>query len=233
MVLLLLMIGGIAIILNTGFIHRDTTAASTAHVGKFRYLALGDSYTIGEGVLVDDRWPMQLADQLRRGGVDLSDPMIIARTGWTTGDLLAAMDEAKPTGPFDLVTVLIGVNNQYQGRSRDVYRQQFVELMKRAIALANGKASHVVVLSIPDWGVSPFARQRDGKQIAAEIDQFNVINLEETKKLGARHVDITPGTRRAAEHLDWFGEDGLHPTRPQYKAWTDETINTARAALTE
>ena len=236
-VLALIAIIAAAIYLGTGLripnsIQADATAVvSPEHTGKYHFLALGDSYTIGESVPPADRWPMQLANQIRSGGIDLGDPLIIARTGWTTGNLLAAMDAAKLTDKFDLITILIGVNNQFQGRSEDEYRSQFVELLHRAIALANGNASHVVVLSIPDWGVSPFGRQVDGKKIAAAIDRFNQINREETAKIDAVYVNITPSSRRAATQPDWFADDGLHPTRAQYGDWITAAIKPVRAAL--
>src|SRR3954453_11153972 len=158
---------------------------STAPRSHSRYLALGDSYTIGESVAVADRYPVQLARELKLG-----EPEIIAKTGWTTDELSAAidkaMDKADPHGPYDLVTLLIGVNNQYRGRSADEYRTQFAGLLQRAIGFAGGNAQHVIVVSIPDWGVTPFAEGRDRAKIAREIDQFNAINREEAKRAGAK-----------------------------------------------
>ncbi|WP_282298557.1 GDSL-type esterase/lipase family protein, partial [Stenotrophomonas sp. PS02289] len=122
-----------------------------------RYLALGDSYTIGEGVAEQGRWPVQLSAALRAAGVDIADPQIIATTGWTTDELDAGIDAAAPQGPFDLVTLLIGVNNQYRGRSVDEYRTQFSALLQRALGFAGQRAQRVLVLAIPDWGVTPFA----------------------------------------------------------------------------
>jgi lysophospholipase L1-like esterase len=144
-----------------------------------RFLALGDSYTIGESVAVADRWPNQLAAQLRKDGVEMADPEIIARTGWTTDELSSAIDAAKPKGPYALVTLLIGVNNQYRGRDAEQYRKEFAALLHRAIAFAGGDPKRVVVVSIPDWGVTPFAANRDRAKIGAEIDHFNAINTEE------------------------------------------------------
>jgi lysophospholipase L1-like esterase len=207
------------------------TPASPAYMGKLRYLALGDSYTIGERVPADQRWPMQLAKRMRKDGFDLSDPLIIARTGWTTDDLLGAIDRVKLTDKFDLVTLLIGVNNQFQGRSEDEYRQQFAQLLTEAIAFADKKAGHVVVLSIPDWGATPFGQQYDSKKIGAEIDRFNAINRQETAKVGVRYVDITPQSRSVATQPDLVADDGLHPSRKEYDAWVDATLDTARKAL--
>jgi len=177
-----------------------------------RYLALGDSYTIGESVAPEERFPNQLARTLGIG-----EPQIIAKTGWTTDELDAAIDAADPKGPFDLVTLLIGVNNQYRGRSADEYRAQFIALLQRAIGFAGGDAKRVIVVSIPDWGVTPFAASRDRAKIAREIDQFNAINREEARRAGARYVDITPISRGADPAL--VAADGLHPSGKQYAEW--------------
>jgi lysophospholipase L1-like esterase len=177
-----------------------------------RYLALGDSYTIGESVAEAERFPVQLAREL-----GYAEPQIIARTGWTTDELNAAIDEANPQGPFDLVSLLIGVNNQYRGRSADEYRTQFTALLGRAIGFAGGDARKVVVVSIPDWGVTPFAEGRDRAQIAREIDQFNAINREEAIRAGARYVDITPISRGNDAAL--VATDKLHPSGKQYTEW--------------
>lgn len=195
-------------------------ASSEPHA---RYLALGDSYTIGESVAESDRYPVQLAHALKIG-----EPQIIAKTGWTTDELNAAIDKADPHGPYDLVTLLIGVNNQYRGRSADEYRQQFVGLLQRAIGFAGGKAKNVVVISIPDWGVTPFAKDRDRAKIGREIDQFNAINREETVKAGARYVDITPESRKAADDKSLVAEDGLHPSGKMYSEWTQMIVYNLR-----
>jgi lysophospholipase L1-like esterase len=176
-----------------------------------RYLALGDSYTIGESVAASDRFPVQLARQLKLG-----DPEIIAKTGWTTDELNAAIDAAKPHGPYGLVTLLIGVNNQYRGRDADEYRREFAALLQRAIGFAGGNAKHVVVVSIPDWGVTPFAEGRDRTKIGHEIDHFNAINREETQRAGARYADITPVSRR---NKTLVAPDGLHPSAAMYGEW--------------
>lgn len=194
------------------------------------YLALGDSYSIGEGVAVAGRWPMQLAARLRDEGVALNDPTIIATTGWTTDELTAAMDAACFTPPYDLVSLLIGVNNQYRGRDADNYRDEFRQLLEQAIALAGHRASHVVVLSIPDWGVTPFAREsgRDVARIAAELDVHNAVAREEVQRSGARWVDITGISRH---HPGLLAEDGLHPSAKQYTLWMEKALPAARAIL--
>jgi lysophospholipase L1-like esterase len=197
----------------SGMSTSDTPAATTpASVEHTRYLALGDSYTIGESVPESDRFPVQLARQL-----GLGDPQIIAKTGWTTDELNAAIDAAHPTGPYELVTLLIGVNNQYRGRDAEQYRGEFAALLQRAIGFAGGKASNVIVVSIPDWGVTPFAEGRDRAKIGAEIDHYNAINREETMKAGAKYADITPVSRVSDPAL--FAGDGLHPSGKQYAEW--------------
>ena len=193
-----------------------------------RILALGDSYTIGEAVEVHERWSMQLAAMLRAEGTGVSDPLIVARTGWTTDELSSAIDETNPTGPFDIVTLLIGVNNQYRGRALDEYREQFRALLVRAVAFAGGDAAHVVVLSIPDWGLTPFADGRDRRQIASEIDAFNASNREETLRAGAHYVDITVVSRQKPELV---ASDGLHPSGAMYEEWARLAMPTVRRVL--
>jgi lysophospholipase L1-like esterase len=193
-----------------------------------RFLALGDSYTIGESVAVADRWPNQLMRELRKRGVETGEPQIIAKTGWTTDELSSAIDAAKPSGRFDLVTLLIGVNNQYRGRDAEQYRKEFAALLKRAIGFAGGDAKRVVVVSIPDWGVTPFAASRDRAKIAAEIDRFNAINAEETKRAGAKYADITPISRKSPTLV---APDGLHPSAAMYAQWVTVILPQAEAAL--
>lgn len=195
-----------------------------------RYLALGDSYSIGEGVPEAGRWPMQLAVRLRREGVALDDPTIVAATGWTTDELSAAMDSTGFTPPYDLVSLLIGVNNQYRGRSADEFRSEFQRLLERAIGLAGGRAGSVLVLSIPDWGVTPFAHGsgRDVLRIANELDVYNAIAQEETERAGARFVDITGISR---QHPALLADDGLHPSAAQYALWTEAAVPAALAML--
>jgi lysophospholipase L1-like esterase len=194
-------------------------------------LSLGDSYTIGESVAPADRWPAQLAGMLREEGNDLGEPRIIGQTGWTTDELDAAITSANPRGPFRLVTLLVGVNNQYRGRSAEEYRGEFRGLLQRAIGFAGGRANRVIVLSIPDWGVTPFAAGRDRKQIAREIDHFNRINREETDRAGARYVDITPVSRQAATERELTADDGLHPSGLMYREWARLVLPAARIAL--
>lgn len=194
-----------------------------------KFLALGDSYTIGEGVESAERWPVQLAAALRARGETLDDPLIIATTGWTTDELAAGMASRAPSGTFDLVTLLIGVNNQYRGRSLEEYRTQFEALLSTAIGYAGGVAARVLVLSIPDWGVTPFAEGRDRAAVAAAIDAFNSEAAEIVGERGARWVDITPISRE--RHEGWEAADGLHPSGAQYARWATAAMDAAAAAL--
>ncbi|MBB3227926.1 lysophospholipase L1-like esterase [Luteibacter sp. Sphag1AF] len=196
------------------------------------YLALGDSYTIGEGVDPAGRWPDQLVARLRTDGVTIEDPQIIATTGWTTDELSAAIDTATLARHYDLVTLFIGVNNQYRGRPAEEYREQFLALLTRAMAFA-GDARRVVVVSIPDWGVTAFAQDRDRAAIGRDIDIFNAIARDETIRAHARWADITPASRIAGAQPDMLVADGLHPSAAQYALWTDVIEPMARAALKE
>jgi lysophospholipase L1-like esterase len=184
-----------------------------------RFLALGDSYTIGQGVAEDARWPMLLAVQLRAQGSMIADPEIIATTGWTTDDLAQALDQRQPRGTYDLVTLLIGVNDQYGGRDAEDYRPRFRALLGRAIELAGARSAHVIVVSIPDWSVTPFATRFDAAEITAEISRYNAVNREETQRAGAHYIDITPNSRMAAGDASLLADDGLHPSAKMYAAW--------------
>jgi lysophospholipase L1-like esterase len=168
---------------------------------------------------------------LRARRVAVADPVIVARTGWTTDELSNGIDAARPAGSFGLVTLLIGVNNQYRNRSTDEYRTQFRALLARAISFADSKASRVIVLSIPDWGVTPFALGRDRTRIATEIDAFNAINRDETVRAGARYVDIAPMSRRAAAENALVAGDGLHPSAAMYAEWAALALPVAVEAL--
>ena len=196
-----------------------------------RYLALGDSYTIGEAVREAGRFPVQLAERLRADGVDVATPEVVARTGWTTHELSGGIDSAGPVGPYDLVTLLIGVNNQYRGRPLDEYRQQFRQLVQRALGFAAGARERVIVISIPDWGVTPFAAGRDRDAIGREIDAFNEVNKDEANREGVRYVDITPISRRAKEEPNLVADDGLHPSAEMYRLWVELLLPEAVAAL--
>ena len=198
-------------------------------VDTLSYLALGDSYTIGESVEKAEKWPVQLAEGLRAEGLAVSDPLIIARTGWTTDELAAGIEEAVVEGSYDLVSLLIGVNNQYRGRELEEYRVQFVDLLHQAIAFAGGDPGRVLVLSIPDWGVMPFAEGRDRARIATEIDAFNLAARDESEAAGAVYVDITEISREATTDATLVAGDGLHPSAAMYARWVEEALEVVRA----
>jgi len=207
-------------------------AAGTSPTARF--LALGDSYTIGEGVDAQQRWPNQLATQLRERGIAIGDPEIVARTGWTTDELSAAMDAHSFHPPYALVTLLIGVNNQYRGRDLANYRTEFRALLQRAIELAAGRPARVVVVSTPDWGVTPFghASGRDVAQVALEIDAYNVANVEIATMLHVHYVDVTAISRVRGGDADMLVGDGLHPSAMMYQRWTEAILPVAKQALT-
>jgi len=207
-----------------------THATPTGAASK-RMLSLGDSYTIGESVSSDDRWPVDLAGMLRSSGIDVADPTIIARTGWTTRDLSAAIDDTRPRGPFDLVTLLIGVNDQYRGRSPEEYRPQFRLALSRAMTQAGRHPESVIVISIPDWGVTPHAQGRDRGRIAAEIDAFNAVNRDEATAAGTHYVDVTGLSRLAAGDRNLVAADGLHPSAAMYVQWARAILPIASSIL--
>jgi len=206
---------------------------STADKPKtaLRFLALGDSYTIGEGVAVHERWPVQLARRLRETGVNVADPTIIARTGWTTSELQSGMDLRPPQGTYDLVTLQIGVNNQFRGLDTGAFQRELDALLQRAIACAGGQPQSVIVLSIPDWSATPFAEGRDRATISASIDRFNTRNARQAEQHGCRYVDVTPASRRAEADRALLAADGLHPSATMYAHWVELTLPIARQIL--
>jgi acyl-CoA thioesterase-1 len=203
----------------------------TEQAKEMRYLALGDSYTVGEGVDEAQSWPVQLAAALHQHGACVAEPVIIAQTGWTTDELMVSIQQKNPGGRFELVSLLIGVNNQYQGRGMAEYRTQFRALLLKAIDFAAGEADHTLVLSIPDWGVTPFAEGQDRRRIAAEIDRFNAVNREEAQELGARYVDVTSISRQAITDPVLIAVDGLHLSGKMYQLWVQLILPEALAAL--
>jgi len=211
---------------------RGTDSPTPASRQPVRYLALGDSYTIGESVPENERWPVQLTRQIEAssqlGSIELT---LIARTGWTTDELWKGIEQTSLTPPYDLVSLLIGVNNQYRGRPLQEYREQFRFLLGKAIEYAGNDPKNVFVVSIPDWGITPFAAGRNSAQIAAEIDAFNAINREEAQAAGAAYVDITPYSRTAVSDPALIAPDGLHPSGKMYAGWVERILPVALEAL--
>jgi lysophospholipase L1-like esterase len=189
---------------------------------QYSFLALGDSYTIGESVLPQDNFPNQTTRLLGKDGFGFNLPDIVAKTGWTTDELQTAINTRTFLPKYDFVTLLIGVNNQYRGRTVDNYKPEFESLLKQAIQFAGNDTSHVIVLSIPDWGATPFAAGRDRVQIAKEIDEYNAANKMIAAAYKVHYIDITPGTREALTDPSLVAGDGLHPSAKEYKRWAEK-----------
>ena len=194
------------------------TAVDTIHK---TYLALGDSYTIGQSVADTERFPVQTVRLLREQNIIINNPDIIATTGWTTGNLLDALNNNPPKKTYSVVSILIGVNNQCQGKSLDEYKTQFTELLYKAIFYAGNNKNHVFVLSIPDYSVTPFASGSDTAKIAQEIDAFNAANKNISLNAAVQYLDITPISRDAKNDPTLIAYDGLHPSAIQYKKWSE------------
>jgi lysophospholipase L1-like esterase len=192
---------------------------------KYTYLALGDSYTIGESVSESERFPILLTEELRKRDYEIDDPLIIAKTGLTT-------DEKEPIGKFDFVTLLIGVNNQYRGRDSEEFRKEFVQLLNRASGYTQS-IKNVIVVSIPDWGVTPFAieKGRDPQKVGEEIELYNSIKKEETERAGAHYIYITDISKEAKNDESLLAEDKLHPSEKMYSLWVDRIFPVAKQIL--
>ena len=162
---------------------------------------------------------MQLVAACNTRRLSIAVPIIIAKTGWTTDELQVGIAKTYPKGIFDLVSLQIGVNNQYRGRSVEEYRQQFCELLEQGIEFAGGDAKKLLVLSIPDWSITPFAKDHNRDQVRAEIDQFNTANRSVSKMAGVHYIDITPSSRKAAQDQTLLASDGLHPSGKMYATW--------------
>lgn len=199
------------------------------------YLALGDSYTIGEMVAAPDNFPNQVTALMKADIPGFASPRIIARTGWTTDELkngIIAADNADPLrSSYEFVSLLIGVNDQYRGRTVENYKPEFEELLQKAIQYAGNRADRVVVLSIPDWGVTPFAEGRDRAQIAREIDVYNAANKEIALRYNVHYIDITPWTREAAQDQTLLAGDRLHPSGKEYRRWAVRVVQYFRSKI--
>lgn len=186
------------------------------------YLVLGDSYTIGEQILLAESFPYQVVQILRSKGIEIYAPEIIAKTGWTTDELSVAIERTTFLKQYDLVSLLIGVNNQYRGRSADEYQKEFEGLLKKAICFAGNDPAKVFVLSIPDWGTTPFAEGRDRNSIAQEIDAYNEACKNSTEKYGSHFIEITRSQRKDNDMPGMLAADGLHPSGKEYAKWADK-----------
>jgi lysophospholipase L1-like esterase len=188
-----------------------------------KYLALGDSYTIGESVDYSENFPSQTAQLLNQEGLtEFKLCKLIAVTGWTTDELAKAIASEKPSHDFDWVTLLIGVNNQYRNRSAEEYSWQLYSLMCQSILFAKGNPKQVIVLSIPDWGLTPFNKDRDKTETSAQIDAYNAINMSISQEMGCHYIDITTSTRLHAEDTDYLANDLLHYSKKEYAIWANK-----------
>jgi lysophospholipase L1-like esterase len=186
---------------------------------EVKLLALGDSYTIGESVALSSRWPMQFVDSLQKRGVDCLQPKIIATTGWRTDNLKTAISRTKfKDEKYNLVSLLIGVNNYYQGKTVESYAPEFEDLLKTAIQLAGGDKSSVFVLSIPDYGYTPFGKENQQK-ITEGIDAYNAVNKSISERYEVKYYNITDISRRGLAEADLVASDGLHPSEKMYSEW--------------
>lgn len=189
-----------------------------------KFLALGDSYTIGESVEEDKRWPVQLVKVLTTKGYKCHSPEIIATTGWRTDDLKKSITNSQSSKDYNLVSLLIGVNNQYQNKSMNTYAADFEALLNLAIEFAGNDKSKVMVISIPDYGFTP-AGKCNQQKISQEIDAFNAVNKSITDRKGARYINITDISRQGLEEPDLVAEDGLHPSGKMYAMWVEKIIS--------
>ncbi len=204
---------------------------SNADPENFTYLALGDSYTIGQGVPLQDNFPNQAVNLLKKDNL-FGQLKIIATTGWTTADLASGIAHDQNILPaYDIVTLLIGVNNQYHGESPEDYKPAFEALLQKTIALAGNNAKRVIVLSLPDWGVTPFADGRDRAMIATGIDAYNAVNNSLSQQYGVNYIDITPWTREAANDPSLLESFGLHPSAKEYARWAGKLEEIIKEAL--
>ena len=196
------------------------------YIGKntSKFLALGDSYTIGQSVEVNQRWPVQFLKELKSSVNAIDTLQIIARTGWRVDELKEAMNSSNLEPPYGLVSLLIGVNNQYQGQSANDFRPEFIEILEKSLKLVNNRKERFFVISIPDWGASPFGSGFDRAKVSKEIDEFNSVLKEESEKRGVRYFNITDISRRALTDRTLIASDGLHPSGKMYKLWVDKMI---------
>jgi lysophospholipase L1-like esterase len=196
-------------------------AEPTQPPDPIRILALGDSYTVGQSVDKLDIWPQQLVRALRVGGRGTAEPTIVAATGWDTDQLSDALNRSDIQGTFDVVTLLIGVNNQFRDGTVEDFSVGLSRLVKSAVQFANGNSGRVILISIPDWGATPFAEGAPRQQIAQSIDEFNDVIWAQAAEVGAHFVDITEISRRAPSEHELIADDGLHPSGVMYAEWVE------------
>lgn len=206
-----------------------TGSDSSTH--KRTWLALGDSYTIGQSVDTSLRFPTQTVALLNNSTTRIQPPEYMAATGWTTANLLSAIQSRNPSGPYEVVSLLIGVNDQFQHQDTAGYRLRFTQLLQKSIQLAGNRPAHVFVLSIPDYSVTPFGSSFQPQQTAKEIEWFNAINKAVTAAYNCYYLNITPSTREAATNSDLLANDGLHPSGQEYRKWAESLAPAVRIIL--
>jgi len=197
----------------------------------YTYLALGDSYTIGEAIELHVSFPYQVVQLLRKKGYNFFAPEIIAKTGWTTDELTEGFRNYEFLPKYDFISLLIGVNNQYRGREVIEYKQQFEELVKKAIELTHGRKDRVFIISIPDWSVTPFAKENDVEKISKEIDVFNSVNKAISIQYKVQYIEITSDSREAKEFPALVSKDKLHPSAIAYSKWAEKIAELFAAEL--
>jgi len=208
----------------------DESSIQEPDNSDYTYLALGDSYTIGESVSTSERWPVQLVKRLKERDYPTADAKIIAKTGWTTGNLLSAINSDLPNIKYDLVSVLIGVNNQYQGRSLEEYEKDLNTIFKKAIAHSVNGKDGVFVVSTPDYGATP-AGAFNAENIGRKIDEFNAVLKKVSEEYQLSYYNITPISRKAKNDLSLVAGDGLHPSGKMYTLWVEEFIDEVAAKI--
>lgn len=221
-VLIALLLAGCGVPVSTG---------NSSHSGSLSYLALGDDYTIGDRVAPALRWPVQLANLLRVYEVPVDDPTIVANTQWTAGDLASALEKAEIGNRFDLVTLMIGFNDAYRGEDPETFRGALHGLIESSVRHARNRPGRVLVLSLPDWSVTPHAANLDRASLERRITTYNDVIREEVAGAGVRYVDITTFSRTAADHPDLISGDGLHPSGMMHAEWARIVVPVARGAL--
>ncbi|WP_454803575.1 SGNH/GDSL hydrolase family protein [Mucilaginibacter phyllosphaerae] len=199
-----------------------------ANTDSLKYLAMGDSYTVGRFVPTEQSFPYQLVVSLKSKGINIATPVVLAQNGWRTDELLKGIGDPAQHGTFDVVTLLIGVNNQYQQKSHDTYQTEFTQILNAAIMMAKDNPQHVFVLSIPDWGSTPFANGRNLDKIAAEIDEYNLINKAITNAAKAHYINLTGLSRTDGTNADLVTTDRLHPSAKMYGWWVDKIAKEVR-----
>ena len=217
-----------------GSSHQDVTKKAPPNQRQddmIRILALGDSYTKGESIKWGERWPLQLVTKLREQKMDVDNPLVVAETGWTTTDLMKAIEQTILVPPYDVVTLLIGVNDQFQGYSEENYASNFKKLLLKAITLTGGSKDRVIVISIPDYGITPFGKRFGPSRIRSEIDRFNEINKKIAENKGVDYVNVTEISRRASEDPTLLAPDGLHPSAKMYAEWVELIVPVVKSSL--